>query len=63
MTTYYQVELFSQMEKRWLALFSRVESSAEAEKMAREWVSHAPSRVVKVTQSEEVEWVSEAVTR
>ena len=56
MTTWFQVEFYSQMETRWVPLFAREKTREEAEKKAREWLVDAASRVVRVTQSTEVVW-------
>jgi hypothetical protein len=44
------------MESRWVALFAREKTHADAETKAREWLTDARSRVVKVTQNTEVVW-------
>jgi hypothetical protein len=55
---WFQVEFWSQMEQRWIALFSHEPTSQGAEAKAREWLRESRSRVVKVTQKTEVVWQS-----
>lgn len=58
MTMWWQVEFYSLQERRWVPLFSRETNSNEAAQKAREWLAGTRSRVVRVTQTVEVEWES-----
>lgn len=54
MTEWYQVEFFSHLEQRWVPLFAREKTSADAQGKMRDWLGGTKSRVVKVTQTMEV---------
>lgn len=52
--TWFQVEFYSDIEQRWVALFAREKTVEEAEKKRLDWLANSISRVTRVTQTKEV---------
>lgn len=53
-TMWFQVEFYSELEKRWVPLFAREKSETAAKSKATALLPNAESRVVKVTLVTEV---------
>jgi hypothetical protein len=52
--SYYQVEFYSDLEKRWVPLFAKESSEADAWQKAYSLLPNCERRVVKITQTSEV---------